>query len=106
MSKAAALLGDNLTPLKTTGMPKVTTIILDENDDIPPTGLFVGHNGRSFMIRPGYEVDVPDEVLEILDHAVGKVPVVDPMSKKVVDYRKRHRFPYRVIRHKQEPAAA
>jgi hypothetical protein len=71
-------------------------IILEENDNIPPTGLFIGINGRSFVIRAGEEVLVPLEVIAVLDDAVEDVPRVDGNSN-VVDYRRKMRFPYRVI---------
>lgn len=72
-------------------------IILEENDNIPPTGLFIGINGRSFLIRAGEEVTVPQEVLNVLDDAVEDVPRVDGNSN-VVDYRRKMRFPYRLLR--------
>lgn len=71
-------------------------IILEENDDIPPTGLFLALNGRSFMIRPGEEVDVPAGVKEILDHAVISVPQIDPQTRQIIGQRQRMRFPYRL----------
>lgn len=71
-------------------------IILEENDNIPPTGLFIGSNGRSFLIRPGEEVEVPVEVIEVLNDAVEDVPRTDG-NNNVVDYRKKMRFPYRLI---------
>lgn len=72
-------------------------ILLEENDDIPPTGLFLGHNGRSYMLRPGEPVEVPRPLLEILDHAVMSAPQLDPQTKQVMGYRERMRYPYRVI---------
>ena len=71
-------------------------IILEENDNIPPTGLFVGVNGRSFLVRAGEEVEVPVEVVEALNDAVESVPRTDA-SGNIVDYRNRLRFPYRLL---------
>jgi len=71
-------------------------IILEESDDIPPTGLFLGVNGRSYMIRPGEEVDVPEEVIHCLNDAVGSTPRTDQQGN-VVDYRNKLRFPYRIL---------
>jgi hypothetical protein len=103
VAKATAELGDNLTPeTRTKGMPHMTRIILNDSDDIPPTGLFIGHNGRTFMIRSGVEVDVPDELLEVLDNALGKVAVIDPHTKRVIDHRNKLRFPYQIVRRSRE----
>lgn len=82
------------------GMPKTVKIILEEGaeNEIPPTGLPVSLNGKAYLIRPGEEVNLPLGVLEILDNAVMSVPVKDPQTMKVVGYRKRLRFPYRLVR--------
>lgn len=77
------------------GMPKRVKILLEENDDIPPTGLPLGHNGTSYVIVPGEPVDVPEFLLDILDSAVMSGPQVDPQTRRVIGYRDRLRFPYR-----------
>ncbi len=82
---------------KVVSKPRLTRIILEENDDIPPTGLFIGHNGRTFMLRPGEEADVPPEVVGILNDAVMSTPVKDPSTGQVVGYRDRMRYPYRRV---------
>lgn len=72
-------------------------IILEENDDIPPTGLFLGLNGRGFMLRPGEKVKVPPGIVDILEHAVMSAPVVDPQTKQVIGYRDRLKYPFRKV---------
>lgn len=69
-------------------------IVLEENDQIPPTGLFVGDNGVGYILRPGEEVAVPPGVLEILNNAVTSVPVVDPQTLEVIDYRSKKLYPF------------
>ena len=72
-------------------------IILEENEDIPPTGLFLSHNGRAFVIQTGVEVEVPEFLLDILDHAVMSSPQVDSKTQKVLGYRNRLRYGYRRV---------
>ena len=72
-------------------------ILLEESDDIPPSGLFLSHNGRPYMLKPGLEVDIPLFLKEILDHAVITVPQIDPTTKQVVGWRSRQKYAYRVV---------
>lgn len=76
---------------------RMVTIILEESVEVPPTGQFVGVNGRSWMIRPGEEVTVPVCVLEALNDACSSVPRTDQQGN-VVDYRDKQRLPYRIVR--------
>lgn len=112
MEQEADLFGDNLTeaPKAKRGRAKPLTpeaaavakdakkkvkILVEENDDIPPTGLPIGHNGTAYVIKPGEPVEVPQFILDILDNAVMSVPVTDPATKQVVGYRERLRYSYR-----------
>lgn len=100
-------LGSNLEPApaaKPKKAPKAkaadtdrTWIQLEDNEDIPPTGLYVGHNGNGFLIKQNEPVHVPNYIVEILDHAVVSTPMVDPVSKRVIGHRERMRFPYRRV---------
>lgn len=82
---------------KAIGLPETIKIVLEENDVIPPTGLFLAHNGRGYMIKPGEEVTIPIALKEILDNAVISTPQLDSSSGQVIAYRDRMRYPYRVI---------
>ena len=72
-------------------------IILDDNDDIPPTGLYLGHNGVGHIIKSGEPVFVYDFLLEILDHAVMSAPDINPNTRQVNGYRDRLRYSYREV---------
>ena len=78
-------------------LPDRVKIILEDDDNIPPTGQFFGLNGRSFLIRPGEVVTVPKGIVDILDNAVYTVPITDPQTKQVTGYRDRLRYPYRFV---------
>lgn len=72
-------------------------IELSENENIPPTGQFFQINGRAYMLRPGEKAHVPTEIIEVLENAVQDVPMVDPTTMQVVGYKKKLRFPYRLV---------
>lgn len=78
------------------GKMKRLKIMLNPSDDIPPTGLFLGHNGSSYLLKTGVWVDVPMPIVEILDNAVKMIPDVDPMTRRVVGWRPSLRFSYSV----------
>jgi hypothetical protein len=87
--------------IKPIGLGQTIKIRIEENDNIPPTGLFVGHNGTGYLIRAGEEVNVPIGVKGILDDAIEYVSIIDPGTRRVVGTRRKLRFPYQVI----QPAA-
>ena len=112
MTNAADVLGSNMGPADESGTqlmamnaavaavadrPKKVRILLEENDNIPPTGQFIGVNGRGFMLRAGEEAEVPVEVVSVLESAVQEVPMVNPVTQQVEGYRQKLRFPFRVI---------
>lgn len=74
---------------------KRVRIVLEDNAEIPPSGQFFSVNGRSYVLRPNEEAEVPVEMLSALNDAVMEVPIV--VNDQVTGYRKRMRFPYRVI---------
>lgn len=80
---------------KTTINTDRVDIILEENDEIPPTGLFLGINGRAYLLQPGMKASVPVGIIDILDNAVMSTPKIDPATKRVVGYKERLRYPYR-----------
>jgi hypothetical protein len=72
----------------------MTRIVLADNPNIPPTGQYFGHNGNGFIIRAGEEVDVPDEIIAILDDAIELVAHTDASQKLTGATTKRRRFAY------------
>ena len=75
---------------------KRVKIILEENDEVPPTGLFLSVNGVGYVLRPGEEADVPEFLLEVLDNAVTSSPRTN--NERIVGYKDRTRFPYRIVK--------
>lgn len=73
-----------------------TWIMVEENPEIPLTGLPISHNGDVVLLMPGEPVHLQNKYIEILDHAVISVPQLDG-AKRVVGSRQRHRFPYRKV---------
>ena len=80
---------------KQAGAAPRVKILLEDNAEIPPTGLYVGHNGIGYMLKTGEPMEVPAGVVEILENAVGSLPVLDSSTGQVVGYRDRMRYPFR-----------
>lgn len=72
------------------------TIVLEDNDEIPPGGQFVGVDGVGYQLQSGVELRVPRGVVEVLDAATTSVPIKNA-EHQVIGYRSRLRFPYRII---------
>jgi hypothetical protein len=83
---------------KPTPLPARVRIVLEEDENIPPGGLYLGLNGMGYKLAPGVEVDVPVGIIDILDNAVMSVPVLDPISRQTVAYRDKRRYSYRLIK--------
>ena len=98
-------MGSNIPPIKGEPRDRVagttppkTWIVLEEVDAIPQGGQFFQLNGVPYLLQAGVEVEVPQGIIEILDHAVESKPIIDQKSRQVVGYRDRHRFPYRIVK--------
>jgi hypothetical protein len=72
-------------------------IQLEENPDIPPTGLPIGVNGEVIIIMPSQPVHVPRKYIDVLDNAVVSVPMREPGTDRVIGHRDRRRFPYQRV---------
>lgn len=70
-------------------------IVLEENDEIPPTGQYIGLNGVGYLLVPGEPADVPRGVISVLNAAVRDKPITQ--DGRIVGYRQALRFPYRVV---------
>lgn len=77
-------------------VPRMRKIILDPHDDIPANGgLYVGYNGRQFLLPTNRAILVPQGVISVLDDAVLQVAVRDPDTMKFIGSRPAKRFQYR-----------
>jgi hypothetical protein len=74
-------------------------IKLAHSRDIPPSGLYLGHNGKGYLLKPGIEANVPEFLLDVLDNAVMKKPVTGA-NGQVESWEDQPRFMYSIIRKK------
>lgn len=102
-AEAEAVLPDSKVARDARATEERVWIQLEDSDDIPPGGQFVGVNGYGYKIVPGSPVKVPVSVLEVLDNAIVSIAVVDPLTKQVVGWRDRLRMPYRVLPNYKPP---
>ena len=77
---------------------KRVKIILEEHESIPPTGQYVGVNGKGFQVMRGVEVTVPLSVVHVLENAVATRSITDDQGR-VVGQQNYHAAPFRVIRY-------
>lgn len=73
-----------------------TWVMLDDGPDIPPTGVPLSVNGEVCMVLPNEPVHMKNKYVEVMDHAIISIPVIDS-GQKVIGHRERHRFPYRKV---------
>jgi hypothetical protein len=77
--------------------PERVKIIISESDgDDGQADVFLSVNGKAYTIKRGFEVDVPREVLEVLDHAITTKMIQNPTTFEM-SYKNVPRFPYQVI---------
>lgn len=105
---AAAKLGSNIpapTPdpdppvavVKTKPKIEYVKIVLEDTDRIPPTGQFIGINGKGYVLRPGEPAMVPKGVIDVLEHAIESHANKDMNNRLTGGSRQRMRFPYRLV---------
>ena len=74
------------------------TIVVSLGNDNESVRQFVGADGKDFLITRGKEVDVPPEVMHILDCAVVMVDEQDPDNENKSVAVARKRFPYTIVK--------
>ena len=79
------------------GFQPTRRIMLDEDANIPPTGLFVSVNGYGYLLKVGVPIDAPLPVIETLNNAVVNMPLVDPDTLQYKGSRERRRFSFRYL---------
>ena len=80
---------------------KRVKLTVQDSEETPGEGdtkrHFFGHNGRSWAIPMGIEVNVPEGVINVIKDAKVSIPVIDPVTKKATGaMRDRNRFSWTV----------
>jgi len=83
--------------LEKVSVPKRVKIVIPEQEGEDNQGdVFISVNGRAYQIKRGFEVEVPPEVIEVLDHAISTKMSQD-MRTMEMSFKDVPRFPYKVI---------
>lgn len=84
--------------LKEPEAPKRVKIIIAEGEGEENQGdVFVSVNGKAWQIKRGFEVEVPQEVIEVLDHAV-TTKMTQNLDTQEMYYKNVPRFAYQIVR--------
>ena len=59
-------------------------IIVNPAPDIPREGLFVSLNGYGYLVKAGFEIDIPRPIRQMLDTRIRKEIVQDDNGKEYV----------------------
>lgn len=89
-----AVLGKS-TGSRSSGKKRVRILVEEGRLQSDQDYVFVGVQGRGYRIRRGFEVDVPPEVVEVLEHARQGVVKPRPAKTGGVDFIRSQRFPFR-----------
>jgi hypothetical protein len=77
--------------------PERVKIIISESDgDDGQADVFLSVNGKAYTIKRGFEVEVPPEVVEVLEHAV-TTKMVQNATTFEMSYKNVPRYAYQVV---------
>jgi hypothetical protein len=100
--KVAAAMGveilNTAAPAKADAKPKTVKINIHKTQGkLGRSDVFVSVNNRDYLIKRGVDVDVPVEVVHVLENAVEDVFEYDEQKKDIVR-REAHAYPFTVVR--------
>jgi hypothetical protein len=75
---------------------KVRIVIEESDDENASNEVFVSVQGYAYQIRRGVPVEVPESVLEVLNHAV-QTKMIQNMETYEMTYRDVPRYTYRIL---------